>query len=206
MSVRIKENKIRYIIGIDEAGRGPLAGPVSLAALCVKVGDQKIFKGGPIKDSKQLTEKDRERVFEKLKQLKKSGKVSYACSLIGSEIIDRIGIVKAIRLGIKNVLDRLSINPKESQVFLDGGIKAPRAYKNQKTIIRGDETVAVIAHASIIAKVTRDRRMKKLAVKFPSYDFHIHKGYGTIEHYRRIKKHGFCIIHRLSFLRNVQSR
>ncbi len=198
---------MKYIIGIDEAGRGPLAGPVSLAALAIKLEDAHLLGGGKVRDSKQLSESAREKKFAEIEVLRKNGKIRYAVSLVGSKIIDREGMVSAIKKGIRNVLSRLSIEARSALVLLDGGIKAPRKYYYQKTIIKGDATVPIIAHASIIAKVTRDCKMKKFALKFPAYDFHIHKGYGTALHIKKIKKHGLSTIHRKTFLKDFsQSR
>jgi ribonuclease HII len=194
-------SNIKYIVGVDEAGRGPLAGPVSLAALAIRVEDEALLKNDRIRDSKQLSEKAREKKLAELKVLRKNGKVRYAVSLVGSKFIDQKGIVAAVKKGIWNVLSRLKLEAETTLVLLDGGIKAPHTFKNQKTIIRGDATVPVIAHASIVAKVTRDRKMKKFALSFPEYGFEIHKGYGTTAHIAKIKKHGLSKIHRKTFLK-----
>ncbi len=201
LSLRSSLVGIKYIVGIDEAGRGPLAGPVSLAALAIKLEDEPLLKGDKVRDSKQLSEKAREKKLAELKVLRKNGKIRYAVSLVGANIVDRKGITHAIKKGIWNVLSRLKLEAETTLVLLDGGIKAPRRFKNQQTIIRGDATVPVIAHASIVAKVIRDRKMKKFALTFPEYGFEIHKGYGTAQHVGKIKKHGLSRIHRKSFLK-----
>jgi len=197
----LRKKKPRWLIGVDEAGRGPLAGPVSLAAVAIKLGDEALLKSDKVRDSKQLSEQAREKKLAELKVLKKNGKIRYAVSLVGSKFIDQNGIVAAVKKGIWNVLSRLKLEAETTLVLLDGGIRAPRKFKNQETIIRGDATVPIIAHASIVAKVTRDKKMKKFALVFPKYDFEIHKGYGTAAHISKIKKHGLSDIHRRSFLK-----
>jgi ribonuclease HII len=189
------------IVGIDEAGRGPLAGPVAIGA--VKIGPhfgENFFKG--IKDSKKLTVEERELWFDLAQQARRTLDLEFAVSLVSESVIDRHGIAYAIRLGIKRCLEKLKVKP-EDQIFLDGGIKAPEIFKHQKTVIKGDEKIPVIALASICAKVTRDRYMIKLSKKHPNYEFHIHKGYGTRAHREAIKKHGASEAHRRSFLRNI---
>lgn len=183
---------MKYIIGIDEAGRGPVAGPVSVGLVMIQKKDRNILKG--IKDSKKLSEKKREEWFEKLR---KDKKVFYTCCMVNSKVIDDKGISYAINLAIKKVC--LRTDKEDCEVLLDGSLYAPKKY-TQKTIIKGDEKITVISAASIVAKVTRDRKMKVLAKKYPKYGFEIHKGYGTKKHYVLIKKHGRCGIHRKSFL------
>ncbi|MFH1169963.1 MAG: ribonuclease HII [Candidatus Vogelbacteria bacterium] len=209
----------RYMIGIDEAGRGPLAGPVSIAAVSVmsrlsldrllrsNLGAERFDLGfGPLHDSKKLSVKKREQWFEWLKQKQKSGELQFAVSLVSEKIIDRIGIVRAVRLGIKRCLDRLNLKPEHCRVLLDGSLRVPKIYQNQKTIIRGDEKIPLIMLASIIAKVTRDRKMIRLAKIFPQYGFEIHKGYGTRAHYRALHRYGLSPLHRRSFLKNFRPR
>jgi len=192
---------MQCIVGIDEAGRGPLAGPVSIGA--VKIGrdfNQGFFKG--IKDSKQLSEEEREDWFKLALEAKKSGDLDFCVSLVSEGVIDKHGVAYAIRLGIKRCLARLNAEEGD-QIFLDGGIKAPERFRHQKTIIKGDEKMPVIALASICAKVVRDRRMVKAGKSYPEYGFHIHKGYGTRAHREALKKHGARDIHRKSFLKNI---
>ncbi len=191
-----------HIVGIDEAGRGPLAGPVAVGG--VRVGEsfnKKFWKG--IKDSKQLTEEDRELWFALAQEGKKKGDLDFAVSLISEKIIDRHGIAYAIRLGIKRVLKGMKISLDDSQIFLDGGIKAPAEFVHQLTVVKGDEKIPIISLASICAKVVRDRRMVKIAKKYPEYKFAEHKGYGTLAHREAIRKHGPTDIHRKSFLKNI---
>ena len=197
--------QMRYIVGIDEAGRGPLAGPVAVGV--VKVNKLKKFnklvKG--IKDSKKLSEAKREEWFEKLHEVEPRVKTKFAVYLISEKIIDKHGIAYAIRLGIKKCLIKLKVSDN-SKIFLDGGIKAPENFLHQTTIIKGDEKIPVISLASICAKVTRDRFMIKLSKKYPQYNFHIHKGYGTLMHRKLIKKHGPSPAHRKSFLKNFKRK
>lgn len=219
--------KYKYIIGIDEAGRGPLAGPVAVGAVLFEKDKYEKFKkdvcgkGLPLKkfeaerkigrrlvleeqthtilkDSKKLSEKKREEWFEKIKGNKK---IRYAVCFISAKQIDKIGISKATENAIKRTLSKLEVKPKKSKILLDGTLKAPKEFKNQKTIIKGDEKEPIISLASIVAKVSRDRYLVKLSEKYPEYSFEKHKGYGTKLHYRMLKKRGICAIHRKSFLK-----
>lgn len=197
--------QMRYIVGIDEAGRGPLAGPVAVGA--VKVNNlekfNKLVRG--IKDSKKLSRQKREEWFEKIHEIEPRVNIKFAVVLISEKIIDKHGIAYAIRLGIKKCLIKLKV-PKNSKIFLDGGIKAPENFLHQTTIIKGDEKIPIISLASICAKVTRDRFMIKLSKKYPKYNFYIHKGYGTLMHRQLIKKHGPSPAHRKSFLGNFKRK
>lgn len=195
--------KIKFIVGIDEVGRGPLAGPVAVCAFIMPIGF-KISGFGPLKDSKKLTPKKREEIFCKLEILKNQNKVNYSVCYESAKSIDKIGLSKAIKNCIKKSLKNIKANPKNCLVLLDGGIKAPEEFKNQKTIIKGDEKERAIAFASIIAKVSRDALMCKMAKKYPKYCFEIHKGYGTKKHCEIIKKEGICKEHRKSFLKNIR--
>lgn len=201
---------MRYIVGIDEAGRGPLAGPVAVGA--VKILDyisprlrrtsRNFFKS--IKDSKKLSPGDRELWFNLALEAKKAGALDFAVSLVSEKVIDKRGIVFAIRLGIKRCFDKLRItDEEESQIFLDGSLKAPDKFTHQLTVIRGDEKIPVISLASIVAKVVRDRRMVRLSKKFPEFYFHLHKGYGTLMHRQALRKYGMTEIHRRSFLKGL---
>lgn len=193
---------MRYRIGIDEAGRGPLAGPVAVGVVCATIEGQKLLPK-KLKDSKKLSEEEREAWFRKLKSWKKEGQVMYAVSLVSSALIDKRGIVYAIRLGIKRSLRKVAADPLFSEVLLDGGLRAPALFRKQQTIIRGDEKIPLIALASIAAKVTRDEHMKKMDQKLPQYNFGVHKGYGTKLHRSLIERHGISPIHRRSFLRRL---
>ena len=187
----------RYLIGIDEAGRGPLAGPVAVAAVAATANfksqksNLKSLKN--IKDSKKLSAKKREIWYKIIKN-----NFECHCVFVSHKIIDKIRIHKAVHLGIRKVLEKFS--KKANLVLLDGSLKAPENYK-QKTIIKGDEKIPLISAASIIAKVSRDKKMLHFHKKFPQYCFDKHKGYGTKLHYKKLKKHGPCPIHRHSFLK-----
>lgn len=197
--------KKKFLVGIDEAGRGPLAGPVAVGAvLLFPHFNTKNLIG--IKDSKQLSAQKRESWFEKASLFKKEGLIDFAVSFSSEKMIDKKGIVHAIHISLKRSLKKVCVNPYETYIYLDGGLMAPRAYPFQKTIIRGDEILSIIALASIVAKVERDRKMEQYAEQFPEYGFEQHKGYGTTEHYKAIRKHGPCLLHRKSFLKNLHSK
>jgi len=191
---------MKYLVGIDEVGRGPLAGPVAVGVLVMKE-NLKIF--GKIRDSKKLSVKQREEWFKIICAERQRGALDFSVSFISHITIDKSGLAWALRTAIARSLARLAI-PTASEIFLDGGLRAPEIFKNQKTIIKGDEKIPVIALASIVAKVTRDRLMIRLAKRYPEYGFEKHKGYGTKEHFAAIKKHGLCPIHRRSFLLKFQ--
>lgn len=183
--------KNKYVIGIDEAGRGPIAGPVAIGAVAATT--TKILNG--IKDSKKLSVKKRE-IWHKIIK----NNFECHCVFISHKTIDKIRINNAVYLGIQKVLGKFSRKP--NLVLLDGLLKASKNYK-QKTIIKGDEKISLISAASIVAKVSRDKKMLVFHKKFPQYCFDKHKGYGTKLHYKKIKKHGPCPIHRRTFLKKV---
>jgi len=198
---RIIIEVMSYVVGIDEAGRGPLAGPVSVGVVKIPVNFSKNFFKS-IKDSKKLTPEDRELWFALALEAKKEKLLDFAVSLVSEKVIDRKGIVHAVKVGIKRCFKKLAIE-EDSQIFLDGSLKAPEEFRHQRTIIKGDEKVPIISLASIVAKVTRDRMMVKISKKFPAFNFHVHKGYGTLMHREALKKHGSTVIHRQSFLHNL---
>lgn len=193
---------IDYIIGIDEAGRGPLAGPVSVG-ICIAPADFdfKIFNN--LKDSKKLSEKRRVEVLAQMKELQNLKTINFSVALVSNKMIDDKGIVFAITSAINALLNKIKIEPNKVKILLDGGLRAPDQYLNQETIIKGDEKEPVISLASIAAKVTRDLHMVKLAKDYPEYGFEIHKGYGTKKHIEMIKKNGLSIVHRRSFCKNI---
>ena len=197
-----KEPKRRYIIGVDEVGRGPLAGPVCVGAMLLTPRMKKRYRN--IKESKQLSERQREewlaRIEEDIGQ-----ELRYAVSFVSAKIIDTKGIQYAIRLALKRSLCKLAADPSLCEVLLDGGLRAPKEYVRQKTIIRGDAKEVAIAMASVVAKVSRDRLMVRLNNKYPDYGFERHKGYGTRAHYEAIKNHGISMAHRRSFLSRVDA-
>lgn len=191
---------MRYVLGVDEAGRGPLAGPVAVGVVCVphSFDFQTAFPG--LNDSKQLTEKARERVFARLCELATQGELSYTVKLMGHRLIDARGITYAVRSGVDRGVRTLMPDPAEGKVWLDGLLHAPKGYE-QETVIGGDAVVPAIMLASVAAKVTRDRHMARLARRYPQYGFERHKGYGTRAHYDALAAHGPCPIHRLSYCR-----
>ncbi len=207
MKARVK-SEYKYLIGIDEVGRGPLAGPVAVGAFLIPIINlnkvRRIFRG--VKESKQLNESRREAWFSIIQNAQRDGLIDFKVTFKSEKIIDGKGLSFAIRsalaksIGDLRIADK-KINPIQSKVLLDGGLKAPVEYVNQKTIIKGDEREMVIALASICAKVLRDRKLVKFAKRYPHFGFDIHKGYGTRAHYSAIKKHGICPIHRRSFLK-----
>jgi ribonuclease HII len=187
---------IKYIVGIDEVGRGPIAGPVAVGAFLIPKGlSWRDFKG--LKDSKKLSEKVREEWFSKLRTFPKT---HFVVSFTSHRSIDKQGIVPAITSALTRSLQKLAVKPEECLVLLDGGLRAPVEFKYQETIIKGDEKECAIACASVMAKVSRDRRMVHFSQKYPEYGFEMHKGYGTKNHYAQIKHYGICPIHRKSFL------
>ncbi len=189
---------MKATIGIDEVGRGPLAGPVAVCAFYCK---QSLPVRG-IRDSKKLTRAQREMWYAKIKIWQKEGKCDFSVVMVSAKTIDTIGIAPAIRRALSKALLSVAIDTNVT-VLLDGGLKAPSEFKKQKTIIKGDESEPAISLASIAAKVTRDRHMTRLAKKFPEYGFDRHVGYGTAAHYSAIKKHGMCDLHRRSFLKRL---
>lgn len=208
---------IKFLVGIDEAGRGPLAGPVAVGVVVVSSewggvrGSRSkkstrsrgklhpFFEG--VRDSKMLTPAAREAIFKKLQAAKKEGLLDFSVTLVSAEIIDTRGIVFAIRRAMAKSLKKLSVPPHQTQILLDGSLHAPEEFLFQKTIIRGDQSEPVIGLASIAAKVTRDRHMVTLARKYPGYGLEIHKGYGTAMHRQNIRENGPSKIHRRSFLK-----
>ncbi|MDP2593038.1 MAG: ribonuclease HII [bacterium] len=198
--------KAPFLIGIDESGRGPIAGPLAVSACLIPRQfyrkTRRKFSSYPLgKDSKKLSEKERNFWFGLMKEAEDEGLMELSVVFISHSTIDRRGLSFAIKKALGNSLKRFSVNPLLCDVFLDGGLKAPDVFKNQKTIVKGDEKEWVISLASIVAKVTRDRKMISLAQRYKNYGFEKHKGYGTKAHYEKLLQHGICPIHRRSFLR-----
>ncbi|MBI2100894.1 MAG: ribonuclease HII [Candidatus Vogelbacteria bacterium] len=175
-----------------------MAGPVAVAAV---VMSRAALDTRGLNDSKVLTSVRREAWYEKLTKARRRRQLNFTVALVGEKTIDRLGIVRAVAIGIRRCLARLKLNPKQCRVLLDGSLHAPRIYQNQKTIIRGDSRIKIIMLASIAAKVRRDRRLRRLAGRYPGYDFEIHKGYGTKKHYAALRRRGLSPLHRRSFLR-----
>lgn len=191
----------KFIIGVDEAGRGPLAGPIVVGGIKIKSHHRRLKIFSKIRDSKKLTAQKREEWFQRLIS---HLKLEWAVARVWPKTIDRINIARAANLGARRVCSRLSLDGKRlsleqnTSILLDGSLYLPK-YIPHKTIIKGDETVPIIAAASIIAKVTRDRIMLRLHKKYPRYGFDIHKGYATRLHRKLVKRHGYSEVHRKSF-------
>lgn len=196
-----------YLIGIDEAGRGPLAGPVAIGTSYIsKENSKKIFsilKKHGLNDSKKVKESDREKLYEILSQMKKEKILNFEVSLISAHIISKKGITYAIKMGIDKNLKKLEVKSEGAILELDGALKVPPGnWKKSSIIIKGDSIKPSIMIASIVAKVTRDRHMKKLSKKHPQYNFEIHKGYGTKKHRESIKLYGLSKEHRIGWYKS----
>ncbi len=188
-----RQNGYKYICGVDEAGRGPLAGPVCAAAVILPAD---VYIEG-LNDSKKLSEKKREALYGVITEKA----VAYGVAFGTLEEIEEFNILNATFLAMNRAIDELEVKP--DYALIDGnrvpaGINIPC-----ETVIKGDFKSASIAAASILAKVTRDRLLLRYDEEYPQYNFKKHKGYGTKEHYEAIKKYGVCEVHRLSFLKNV---
>lgn len=213
--------ELKYSIGIDEAGRGPLAGPVAVGLVLAPINfDWERLPG--VTDSKKLSEKKREEIYTAAKKLEKIGLLCSVVVLGSAKQIDRQGIVVVIRGCIEKGLERLStrsglelgtnsvkdlvLTRKEVLVKLDGGLRAPAEWVHQETIIKGDAKEKVIGLASIMAKVTRDRYMRRVAERsaYSAYDFATHKGYGTKAHRVLITEYGLSPEHRTTFCKNIK--
>ena len=188
----IYDSGVALICGVDEAGRGPLAGPVCAAAVILPRGLE--IEG--LNDSKKLSEKKRDKLFDAIR----AEAVSYGIAFASVEEIEEINILNAAMLAMNRAIERLSVKP--ALALVDGNrnsaIKMP-----SRCVVKGDAKCADIAAASILAKVTRDRYMIEMAEKYPEYHFEKHKGYGTKLHYEALREYGPCEIHRPSFLRKM---
>ena len=178
----------RLIAGVDEAGRGPLAGPVVVAAVIL---DQRIELQG-LDDSKRLSARKRESLFALICE----HALAWSVVEVPVEVIDRINILQATLWGMQKAVENLSLRPQ--QVLIDGN-RAPQMAGDVRTIVQGDRLVPAISAASIVAKVTRDHIMRKLHQRFPQYGFDQNKGYPTPDHIRQLECFGPCAIHRRSF-------
>jgi len=176
------------VCGIDEAGRGPLAGPVVAAAV---IFSDDVYIDG-VYDSKELTHKKREELFEEIKY----SSLGYGVGIVSNKDIDGMNILEATRIAMDKALRKLKVKP--ALVIVDGNFYSHPVHE-VKNLVRGDSLSFSIAAASIIAKVTRDRMMKDYERKYPHYSFSVHKGYGTRRHIEEIRQHGFSEIHRRSF-------
>lgn len=201
----MKKGNSLFLVGVDEVGRGPLAGPVCVCVVAIeKSRSLKIFNKFPaLKDSKKMNAKNREEIFLLKDDVPE---IIFSIKKCSAKEIDKIGISKCIKKciegGLKD-LEKKGIHVGNAEVRLDGALRAPSSYQNQKTIIRGDDTEKIISLASVLAKVYRDNLMIKLNKKFPEYNFSQNKGYGTKVHVRAIKKHGLNSEHRKTFCGNI---
>lgn len=180
------------VCGVDEAGRGPLAGPVCAAAVILPAG--LVIDG--LNDSKKLTDKKRRELFDVITQ----NTVSYGIAMASEREIDEINILQATFLAMQRAIDKLDVRP---DLALIDGNRAKNFGLPVRTIVKGDSLSASIAAASILAKVTRDRLMEELDEAYPQYGFAVHKGYGTKRHYEALREYGPCPIHRRTFLKKL---
>ncbi len=190
----IYEEGFRLICGVDEAGRGPLAGPVCAAAVILPRG----LEIDGLNDSKKLTEKKRESLYPLICEKA----LSYGIAFAEVEEIERENILNATFLAMNRAIGGLTMVP--DLALIDGNRNRGIRFES-RCIIGGDGKCASIAAASVLAKVTRDRKMKELAEQYPQYGFEKHKGYGTKAHYEALRQYGPCPIHRMSFLKNLKA-
>ena len=194
--------KDALVVGIDEVGRGPIAGPVAVCVCAIDPLRYKRMQWKGLTDSKKMTPKARLAWYKEAQILKEKELVSSEVIFCSNTIIDKKGISFAIKYCIAHGIKKLSLDPAKTTILLDGSLRAPKEFNNQKTIIKGDQKEKIISLASVIAKVTRDRLMVRLHKKYPEYNWAQNKGYGTKEHYRAIKKNGLTPLHRKTFLNN----
>ena len=190
--LKLYERNIEYICGIDEAGRGPLAGPVVVGAVILP---QDSFIEG-VNDSKKISEKKRERIYDQIIE----EAVAWSVGIVDEKTIDEINILNATKLGVKLALEGLKQKP--DVIMVDALNNMDTLGIPYISVVKGDAKNYSIAAASIIAKVTRDKMMQEWDSVYPAYGFAKHKGYGTAEHIRIIKENGPCSIHRRSFIKN----
>ena len=183
-------DEIQVICGVDEAGRGPLAGPVCAAAVILPKG----LEIPGLTDSKKLTDKKRRELFPVIQEQA----LAYGIGFATEKEIDEINILQATFLAMQRALEQLNIKP--DLALIDGNREKDFGLP-VKTVVKGDSLSANIAAASILAKVTRDNLMQEMAETYPQYGFEIHKGYGTKAHYAALREYGACPIHRMSFLK-----
>lgn len=183
---------LKIICGVDEAGRGPLAGPVCAAAVILPAG----LKIDGLDDSKKLSDKRRRELFPIIKE----SAIAYGIAFASEEEIDQMNILQATFLAMERALSQLAVTP---EIALIDGNRAKNFHIPVETIVHGDSRSANIAAASVLAKVTRDDYMIEMAKQYPLYDFDVHKGYGTKAHCNAILQNGPCPIHRRSFLKKL---
>lgn len=185
-----KEQGYQLICGVDEAGRGPLAGPVTAAAVILPDG----YEIPGLNDSKQLTDKKRRELYPIIQE----EALAYGIAFVNEKVIDEVNILNATFMAMKEAISQLSMKPDLALIdgnrVSDFGVEAI-------PVVKGDAKVASIAAASILAKVARDDYMEAMAEQYPDYGFEVHKGYGTKRHYAAISEHGMCPVHRRTFLK-----
>ena len=199
----IYDGGVTSIAGIDEAGRGPLAGPVVVA--CVVMNPESMIEG--VNDSKKISEKKRERIYEVII----NEAIAYGVGIVSQTDIDRINILNATKMGLRLAIKDIEEDLKKKKrsfekpdiILVDALTKIDTDNIPYKSIIKGDAKSYSIAAASIVAKVTRDRIMRQWDEVYPMYGFEKHKGYGTAAHIKAIKEYGLCPLHRRSFVKNI---
>lgn len=207
MKREIAQRNHQYIVGIDEVGRGPIAGPVAVGVLRISADNlarlrkARAFAG--LRDSKQLSPKQRAVWFARVKDWRDSDTLTFAVRFVSAAQIDARGISLAIKKAMAAGLRALKVTGKRELVLLDGGLRAPAHILHQKTIIKGDEKEVVIALASIAAKEVRDAHMRRLAKRYSGYGFEQHAGYGTAGHYAALREKGLTPEHRRTFLKTL---
>lgn len=185
------------LIGVDEAGRAPLAGPVSVGTVAVPPGFDVKREFNGVTDSKLMSAAKREVVYEEVLRRAHLGDVRFVVKFSSHGYIDRFGITRAVRKAAWEGIRQMA-HSSEAAVMLDGLLRAPKSYM-QRTIIAGDLRVPVISLASVVAKVERDRLMRNMDALYPGYGFESHKGYATPAHYRALRELGLCDIHRRTY-------
>jgi ribonuclease HII len=192
---------MKYLVGIDEVGRGPLAGPVAIGIVKVPATfDWRLIPG--VTDSKKLTSSERARIMKVAQDLRHRGLLDFTVAQVGASVIDEAGISVAIRQAMVRAITRLGLKPSDTSFRLDGSLYAPPEFK-QATIIKGDALYPEIGLASIVAKETRDAYMRRIARRYPRYGFAEHMGYGTAAHRTAIRTYGLSPIHRVTYCRKT---
>jgi ribonuclease HII len=205
--------KKSFIIGVDEVGRGPLAGPVTVCGVLItsNFDPRRINKRNPLRDSKKLSKLQRDKWFS---CIKKEKNILFSLKSVSPGVIDRINITRSANRAatrvVKELCEKIKHDKSHIYVYLDGGLHIEKKTLDSinippghiKTVIKGDEKIPAISLASIIAKVKRDTYMDRLHEKYPNYGFDVHKGYGTKKHRRAIQRYGPSKAHRLTFIRN----
>lgn len=188
---KLYDDKIKYIAGIDEAGRGPLAGPVVIG--CVIMKKESFIEY--VNDSKKVSEAKREMLYDEIKD----EAISWSTGIVGQKEIDEINILNATKKALTMAIDNLDIKP--DMILVDALDKIDTRGIPYISVIKGDAKIYSISAASIIAKVTRDRIMREYDEVYPEYGFSAHKGYGTAKHVQAIKEYGICPLHRKTFVK-----